>query len=232
MKTENTRSDRHILLVLIILFAFCQNASAQAAPASTTTTTTAASGGAAAKDASGFIKATCQCTCDGKKIDAVGMYKPFQVIGVTLEPGAQSKAEGKCQEQCARTCGGRTTCNNQTDAECSTCCNGFCTTKYTGEAGTSVEAGKTPTDLCKTACTSTCKFKGTINGITDIIYMIAGMLGALMIAIHGIRMVTSQDPHDRDAAKSSIFHVIIALIIIAMAAALVNMFITMGGLQV
>jgi hypothetical protein len=123
-------------------------------------------------------------------------------------------------------------CANQTEADCTTCCDTFCTGSYVkGGDGTSLAEGKTVVDLCKTSCKSTCKFKGTINGITDIIYMIAGMLGALMIAIHGIRMVTSQDPHDRDAAKSSILHVIIALIIIAMAAALVNMFISMGGLD-
>ena len=62
-------------------------------------------------------------------------------------------------------------------------------------------------------------------------YMTGINPGLWYIAVHGIRMVTSQDPHDRDAAKSSIIHVIIALIIIAMAAALVNMFISMGGLD-
>lgn len=162
-----------------------------------------------------------------KKVDAVGIYKPSGFIE-GLKGGERTKAYAKCNEQCARTCGGRTTCANQTEADCSTCCDDFCTNKYQGASN--AEAGTA--DHCKAACKSTCKFKGTVNGITDIIYMIAGMLGALMIAIHGIRMVTSQDPRQRDAAKSSIIHVIIALIIIAMAATIVNMFISMGGLDV
>jgi len=179
------------------------------------------SASASGADSSGFAKASCSCTCNNiKQLNTTGIYKGND----------QTIAKGKCQDQCARTCGGFTNCSDQTDAGCTTCCDTFCTTYYTkGGDGSSSKPGETVTDLCKTSCKSTCKFKGTINGITDIIYMIAGLLGALMIAVHGIRMVTSQDPHDRDAAKSSIMHVIIALIIIAMAAALVNMFISMGG---
>lgn len=209
----------------------CQNGAcvdsgtAAAEPASDSATGSESAAGSASESAleeAGFIKETCTCTCDTKTIDAVGLYKPSSILGVTTELGATEKAKTKCAEQCARTCGGKTTCANQSEADCTECCDTFCTTKYSGGDAT---------DMCKTSCKSTCKFKGTVNGITDIIYMIAGMLGALMIAVHGIRMVTSQDPHDRDAAKSSIIHVILALIIIAMAAALVNMFITMGGLD-
>jgi len=228
MKIKKSRPDRRIMLALIILItACCHTAAAQSA---TSTTTTTPSSGGSDLEQSGFTKATCTCKCNEKNISAVGILKAGtweKIISVE-----QNTAAGKCQEQCAKTCGGRTTCANQSDSDCSTRCDTFCTSSYSGEAGTSTAAGKTPTDLCKTSCKSTCKFKGTINGITGIIYMIAGMLGALMIAIHGIRMVTSQEPHDRDAAKSSILHVTIALIIIAMASALVNMFITMGGLEI
>jgi hypothetical protein len=196
--------------------------------ASASGSATASPGGA---EASGFTKASCNCNCGTptKKITSTALYKPGMVEKIVTDE--QKTADGKCQEQCARTCGGFTTCDNQTEADCNTCCGNFCTNSYSGEAGTSSKPGETPADYCKISCKSTCKFKGTVNGITDIIYMIAGLLGALMIAIHGIRMVTSQDPHDRDAAKSSIIHVIIALIIIAMAAALVNMFIGMGGID-
>lgn len=188
--------------------------------------------GDGANDA-GFVKESCECQCNGKPLKSVGIYKPGSILGITnpLEDKAGT-AKAKCEEQCAKTCGGRTDCPTAAKPDCTECCDDFCTSKYSGGSGTSTEAGKTPTDLCKASCQSTCKFKKTVNGITEIVYMIAGIIGALMIAIHGIRMVTSQDPHDREAAKSSIFHVIVALIIIALAAALVNMFITMGGLEI
>jgi hypothetical protein len=180
---------------------------------------TAPGSGKTATEKSGFVKKECECTCGTKKIKAVGMYKPG-----LLDFTGDQKALDNCDAQCARTCGGFTDCAKQADSECETCCTDYCSTKYSGRSSWTGTVNP-----CNAACKSTCKFKGTVNGITDIIYMIAGLLGALMITIHGIRMVTSQDPHDRDAAKSSIIHVIIALIIIAMAAVLVNMFITMGG---
>ncbi len=197
------------------------------------TTTLSSSASTPAKsgaEEAGFVKAECTCTCGTKTINATGLYKPGSVLGITnpLE-NTQATAATKCQEQCARTCGGFTNCSDQTDAGCDTCCTTYCTSSYKTGAGTSTASGSTTENPCKTSCKSTCKFRGTVNGITDIIYMAAGILGALMIAIHGIRMATSQDPHERDASKSSIIHVIIALIIIAMAAALVNMFITLGG---
>ena len=175
-----------------------------------------------AEDA-GFQMANCQCNCGPKTINATGIYKPG-----FMDFSGTSSAEAKCQEQCARTCGGFTNCSSQTDSGCDTCCTTYCTSSYSAGSGTT-SSGSDTQDPCKTSCKSTCKFRGTVNGITDIIYMAAGLLGALMIAIHGIRMATSQDPNERDASKSSIIHVIIALIIIAMAAALVNMFISMGG---
>ena len=204
------------------------SAGGTAPPDQPATASGAAGGGESGLKEAGFTKEPCTCQCDGKDINAVGIIKAgFWETQLTDE---KATAKGKCWEQCAKTCGGRTTCAKEKEADCETCCADEWCTKYLGSAGT-IEEGKKQTEYCKTSCKSTCKFKGTINGITDIIYMIAGVLGALMIAIHGIRMVTSQDPHDRDAAKSSILHVIIALIIIAMAAALVNMFITMGGLD-
>jgi hypothetical protein len=231
MKTENSqRPDGRIVLLSIMLFAACCH-TAVAQTATGTPSATANPSETVTNEGSGFEKSSCQCTCDGKLISATGLYKAGFLESINPFASAAAMAAKKCQDQCARTCGGITKCASQADSECGTCCDTFCTSSYSGGGGTSSNPGETPTDLCRISCKSTCKFKGTINGITDIIYMIAGMLGALMITIHGIRMVTSQDPHDRDSAKSSIIHVILALIIIAMAAALVNMFITMGNID-
>jgi hypothetical protein len=231
MTEKKTTAYKKILILMALLLTSAAAIETNAISSSTTSTSTSLASSTPAKsgaEEAGFAKADCTCTCGTKTINATGLYKPgFAEQILTTE---QNKAADKCQAQCARTCGGFTNCSDQSESGCDTCCTTYCTSSYKAGSGTTT-ASATAGDPCKTACKSTCKFRGTVNGITDIIYMAAGILGALMIAIHGIRMATSQDPHERDASKSSIIHVIIALIIIAMAAALVNMFISMGGVS-
>jgi heme O synthase-like polyprenyltransferase len=71
---------------------------------------------------------------------------------------------------------------------------------------------------------------GFIKGLTEAIYLIAGVIAALMIVIHGIRMVTAQDPSDRNAAKNSIIYVLIALVIIVLAGTLVALLLKPGAI--
>ena len=68
----------------------------------------------------------------------------------------------------------------------------------------------------------------TVKGVTDIIYTIAGIIAALMIVIHGIRMLTADNPSDRTAAKNSIIYVILALVVIILAGILVGLFLKPG----
>jgi hypothetical protein len=163
-----------------------------------------------------YVKATCTCTCRGNQITSSAMYKPgiFDIVD-----GGHLKVSILCQEQCARTCGGFTDCPTQNAADCTICCNvndGFCANSATGYGGTFKEP-------CNSSCKSTCSYMEIVKGITDLVYMVAGVIGALMIVIHGIRMVTAQDPNDRTAAKNSIIYVILAIAIIVLAATLVRL---------
>jgi hypothetical protein len=157
-----------------------------------------------------FWKGTCSCTCSGVgDLNASAVYK----AGFLEDPAtASTKAINLCHEQCARNCGGFTNCSFDNDAECTTCCQPFCASL--GDA----------VDKCGLSCSSTCAYRGLVDSIVQIIYYAAGVLGALMIIINGIRIVTSQDPNERTAAKNGIIYVIIALIIIILAATLVNLF--------
>jgi hypothetical protein len=150
-----------------------------------------------------FWVGTCTCQCKGVELTASVAYKP----GIS-EDGA-TIAKKLCREQCARNCGGYTECPVQNDANCGTCCRTFC-----GSLG----------EKCELSCSSTCSYRDLVNGIVQVIYLAAGIIGALMIVINGLRMVTSQDPNDRNAAKNGIIFVIIALIIIILAATLVGLF--------
>ncbi len=114
-----------------------QDTTASPAAFSTTTTTASSSSPSAQSGAeeAGFQTANCQCTCGAKTINATGIYKPGSFLGIT-NPLDTMTAATKCQEQCARTCGGFTTCANQTDADCDTCCTNYCATSYSSGSGT------------------------------------------------------------------------------------------------
>jgi hypothetical protein len=156
-----------------------------------------------------FWIATCSCQCKGVDMNASAVYKGGFA---ETQASASTKARTLCHEQCARSCGGYTNCSFDNEAGCKTCCQPFC-------AGLGDVR-----DKCELSCSSTCSYRGLVNSIVNIIYLVAGILGALMIVINGLRMVTSQDPNDRSAAKNGIIFVIIALIIIILAATLVGVF--------
>ena len=159
-------------------------------------------------------QASCSCQCkienQNFQLNALAAYK----TAFAEQPDSTSaNALKSCHELCARTCGGYTDCSSDDKNTCATCCQGYCA----------------PFDAnviykCQLSCSSTCSYKGVVNGIVSIIYEVAGILGALMIAINGLRIVTSQDPQDRDSAKRSIMYVVIALIIIVLAGTLVSTF--------
>lgn len=160
-----------------------------------------------------FTKDTCSCTCtiNGEATE----------IGATALSQDSASLPAKCQQQCAKTCGGFSDCPTNDKKECEECCTDYCS-GYGGDGGASY------TNECETACKSSCGFKKIVKDITDIIFMVAGIVGALMLIIHGIRLAVSKDAGSRDDAKSSMWHVIIALIIIALAGSMVDLFINIG----
>jgi hypothetical protein len=161
-----------------------------------------------------FYTATCTCTCTtaggSAEVTASAVHKAMDA-----EPWIQ--AIKLCHEKCARICGGYTTCSSDDPSICTSCCSTFCSSNY-------ADATQKMPDKCQLSCSSTCGYKGLVNDIVNVIYYAAGTIGALMLIINGLRLITSQDPNDRSAAKNGIIYVIIALIIIILAATLVGIF--------
>jgi|GEM_PF-3582002 len=62
-----------------------------------------------------------------------------------------------------------------------------------------------------------------IEDITNIIYAISGGIATVMIILHGFKWMTSDNDQDRMMARTGIIHVLLALMIIMLAAALVNL---------
>lgn len=65
--------------------------------------------------------------------------------------------------------------------------------------------------------------EATIQDIVTIFYGITAAAGVLMIVFQGIKWITSDNDEDRKQAKQGIIHVIAGLLLILIAAALVEM---------
>ncbi len=89
------------------------------------------------------------------------------------------------------------------------------TTRILTVVSTQMVAGST------TATSQT--FSETIGDINYILYGIAAGIAILLIAIHGIKYKTTDNPDVRENAKRGIINVVIGLAIIIIAAALVSM---------
>ena len=153
---------------------------------------------------------TCSCQCKNVELKAAVAYKTAYA---EQADSASANTIKFCHEQCAKSCGGYTDCSSDDKNTCAKCCQGYCS-----------PFDATVINKCELSCSSTCSYKGVVNGIIEIIYVVAGIVGALMIVINGLRLTTSQDPGERNAAKNGIIYVIIAILIIVMAATLVNLF--------
>lgn len=163
-----------------------------------------------------YYEAHCTCTCGGKEIKAVGLHSG-DIIGDVLKDRENEKlAIAACEEQCAKSCSQHSSCADKTETGCSKCCENYCSKNYAGGDKTT----------CKTSCESKCTYKGLVYGITDIIYFVAGIVGGLMIVVHGVKMITSTDPSMRNAAKKSILYVFAGLFIISLAVTIATYFLT------
>ncbi len=138
----------------------------------------------------------CSCKCGEERISAKGFADSAEI------------AKERCQDMCGRSCGARTDCSD----ECESCCSGWCATITDGNDG------------CLEACKKACELRELVYSIRDLIYIAAAIVAAIMFIIHGLKLITSADPEDREDAKRSLFFVIFALIIIAISGTLVTEF--------
>lgn len=145
----------------------------------------------------GFKTVMCSCVCGEEVMPAQGFAKNAK------------EATKRCQDMCGRSCGAKTNCNDK----CESCCEGWCSS-----IGDKSKSG------CLDSCQKTCEFNKMIKGITDLIYLVAGIVAAIMLIIHSLRLISSQDPESREDAKKAIFFVIFALIVVGLANTLVREF--------
>ena len=168
-------------------------------------------GGSKTSSEGGLEKTVCTCSCQTVKICAFGLAPKSGIFG---DPG-KIQSQKQCDNQCARACGGYALYNDN----CAGNCEVYCVTKYPD--GASDASKKTE---CVASCKSACDFRKMIQSLIDMIYMLSGIIGAVMIIIHAIRIAVASDPHEREDAKKSIFFVLLALAVIALAGTFVALF--------
>ncbi len=69
---------------------------------------------------------------------------------------------------------------------------------------------------CIQSCESRCGTNELIKQIISLVQYISVIIAAIMLAVNGIKFITSDSPYDRDQAKHSIRYILTALIILAL----------------
>ncbi len=149
-----------------------------------------------------YKTAQCTCKCGTKTISAKG-------FGTSSDDAQKS-----CDEMCARNCGSATECPTDDVSDCTKCCKEKVCGSFAGDAKAA----------CQESCENTCGFRSILKGLTDLIYTAAGIIAAIMLVVHGLKFITSQDPDARRNAKNAILYVILALVIIGIAKFTVDTF--------
>jgi len=133
-----------------------------------------------------------------QKINAGDKCLRADVYTVVVDP---------CGENCecdsdTRTCWPKTT--NIGSPCCQNWCSGF-------------SADDPPAYLnCIQSCEARCRLNELTQQIISVVQYLAVVIVAILLAVNGIRFITSTSPDDRDQAKHSIRYVLIALIILAL----------------
>jgi len=68
---------------------------------------------------------------------------------------------------------------------------------------------------CLQSCEAGCKTSELTGQLLSVFQYIAVIIAAIMLAVNGLKFITSESPHDRNRAKASIRYIIIALIVLA-----------------
>jgi len=158
----------------------------------------------------------CSCDCpEGPTDEFVGfMTKTIYTNGTN---------ETNCQETCGGICGGMSHCglNLLSGEDCDTCCDTYC-------SGVTPSEAKTP---CTDNCKEVCGVKSNLVEIASVLSYLAVAIVAVLFAVCGIKLLTSDDPETREAAKKCILYLIIALVLIGISALIVALFtgISIGG---
>ena len=161
---------------------------------------------------SDVLMCTCTGQCHGRAIEQ-SVSKRYELLS--------GDEEDKCIERAKKAfgghCGGLTDCKSDCveldiDAECedvksmaSSCCKEWC----------SGFSGDDEYCSCIQSCEALCSTNELSNQIISAVQYIAAIIVAIMLAVNGIKFITSDSPYDRDQAKQSIRYLITALVILA-----------------
>jgi len=157
----------------------------------------------------------CTCTgeCHGRDVEQSAARRK-DLYSISEEEECLQRAKTSFGAHC----GGLTNCNSgcvelginieceEVKTKASSCCKDWCT----GFSGDEEYCG------CIQSCEANCRTNELIGQLISILQYISVVIVAIMLAINGIKFITSDSPYDRDQAKASIRYVIIALIILAL----------------
>jgi len=157
----------------------------------------------------------CSCECPEGPMDEFVGFDDQTVYTTGIN-------ESNCQETCGGICGGMSHCGlNLASSDCDTCCDTYC-------SGVTPPEAKTP---CIDNCKEVCGVKSRLVEIASILSYFAVAIVAVLFAVCGIKLLTSDDPETREAAKKCIIYLLIALVLIGISALIVALFtgISIGG---
>jgi hypothetical protein len=136
-----------------------------------------------------------------------------------------------CAPKCAKGCGQLNSCHTVAAQTCEQCCGtnspqSRCDGK--GYGAYSWGACFFPTSLggkeacsCQQSCIGTCEVNKDFCDVINLLKIVVGIAAAIIIAIHGVMWIKSEDAHGRDDARRGIWYVIVGVIVIAMAGTIV-----------
>lgn len=145
----------------------------------------------------------CSCTgqCHGRELtqQAVSRNKSW------FAGGGSNECCQICKEIWGQTCGGYADCHKEDS--CWECCQNWCS--FLTDTGAEKN--------CDSTCISNCKNYVNVWEILDAISLVAVIIAGIMIAIHGISLITSFGPYERSSAKTAVKYAIIVLLLLGIA---------------
>jgi len=156
------------------------------------------------------VPVKCTCNCRGNTIQAAG------------------NTNSQCSYSCGAICGGST--QFATGSDCST----NCTNEYCGDTSV-MDCSSTPVSSscesgCEASCTRACDNNTSTYTLISTIQLILFAIAAVILALCGLKFITSDEAEQRDEAKKCIIFVIMIFILLGIAKPLVYAFYTIGGI--
>ncbi len=135
---------------------------------------------------------------------------PTVQCSVALWTGFEDLSD--CRLECAAECGRKTLLSD----DCTNC-------TFAGQACGIYLPGSYVQRACNNTCVGVCESNKQFCGVIDLLRYSAMFVGVIMLILHGIKWMVSEDVEGRLDAKRGIVYVIFGLIVIVAASALVEL---------